>query len=35
MYGEYDPQVLEKLHKAELEMLKDFAELCEKNKIEY
>ena len=35
MYGEYDPQVLEKLHKAELEMLKDFAELCEKNGIEY
>ena len=35
MYGEYEPQVLEKLHKAELSMLKDFARLCEENGIEY
>ena len=35
MYGEYEPQVLEKLHKAELSMLKDFARLCEENDIEY
>lgn len=35
MYGEYDPNTLEKLHKAELSMLKDFIELCEKNGIEY
>lgn len=35
MYGEYDPEVLEHLHRAELEMLEDFMELCEKNNIEY
>ena len=35
MYGEYDSKVLEKLHYVELEMLKDFSELCEKNNIEY
>lgn len=35
MYGEYETHVLEKLHKAELMMFKDFIELCEKNRIEY
>ena len=35
MYGEYKPEILEKLHQAELEMFKDFSNLCEKNKIEY
>ena len=35
MYGEYEPETLEKLHRAEAEMFKDFADLCERNKIEY
>lgn len=35
MYGEYEPQDLERLHRAELGMLKDFMELCDKNGIEY
>ena len=35
MYGEYEVQVLQKLHNIELMMLKDFNELCEKNNIEY
>ena len=34
MYGEYEPETLEKLHRAEAEMFKDFADLCERNKIE-
>lgn len=35
MYGEYKPEILKKLHEVELNMFKDFSELCEKNKIEY
>lgn len=35
MYGEYQPEILKKLHKAELQMLKDFMELCDRNQIEY
>lgn len=35
MYGEYKPEILKRLHKAERDMLEDFAELCEKNEIEY
>ena len=35
MYGEYEPQVLEKLHSVELLMLKDFMKLCDDNNIEY
>ncbi len=35
MYGEYEPQVLEKLHNVELSMLKDFMKLCDDNNIEY
>lgn len=35
MYGEYEPEVLEQLHQAELNMLKDFMELCDRNGIEY
>ena len=35
LYQEYKPEVLEKLQKVELEMLRDFAELCEKNNIDY
>lgn len=35
MYGEYEPEVLERLHRAEMIMLKDFMELCDKNNIEY
>lgn len=35
MYEEYNQKVLEKLHQAELEMLKDFSELCDKSNIEY
>ena len=35
MYGEYEPQVLEKLHSVELSMLKDFMKLCDDNNIEY
>lgn len=35
MYGEYDPEILNKLHHAELQMLKDFEDLCERNQIEY
>lgn len=35
MYGEYNPEILEKLHKVEICMLKDFMDLCEENSIEY
>lgn len=35
MYGEYEPQVLDRLHRAEMILFKDFAKLCEKNNIEY
>lgn len=35
MYGEYKPEILEKLHEAELIMLKDFCDLCDKNGIQY
>ena len=35
MYGEYESETLEKLHNAELSMLKDFAKLCDDNNIEY
>ena len=34
-YGEYQPEILDKLHKAEIEMLKDFMSVCEKHKINY
>ena len=35
MYGEYEPQVLEKLHSVELSMLKDFMKLNNEKNIEY
>ena len=35
MYGEYESETLEKLHNAELSMLKDFAKLCDDNNIGY
>ena len=35
MYGEYKPEILKKLHEAELGMLKDFIGLCDRNQIEY
>ncbi len=35
LYREYDPEVLKRLQQTELEMLKDFAELCEKHNIDY
>lgn len=35
IYREYDPETLKKLQKVELEILKDFADLCEKNNIDY
>ena len=35
LYREYDPEVLQKLQKVELEMLKDFDALCEKHGIDY
>ena len=35
LYREYDPEVLQKLQKVELEMLKDFDALCEKYDIDY
>lgn len=34
-YKKYEPEVLEKLQKIELEILKDFADLCERNGIDY
>ena len=34
-YKEYEPAVLEKIQKIELEMLKDFNELCDRNNIDY
>ena len=35
LYREYEPEVLQKLQKIELEMLKDFDALCEKHQIDY
>jgi len=35
LYTEYDPATLFKLQKVELEILKDFCDLCEENNIEY
>ncbi|MDD6401237.1 MAG: LicD family protein [Lachnospiraceae bacterium] len=35
MYGEYEDSVLKKLHDCEMEILKDFISVCEKNNIEY
>ncbi len=35
LYRDYEPEVLEKLQKIELSILKDFAELCEKHNIDY
>ncbi len=35
MYGEYEDQILEKLHNIELMILNDFMELCDKNGLEY
>lgn len=35
LYREYEPEVLQKLQKVELEMLKDFDALCEKYQIDY
>ncbi len=35
MYGEYENDVIERLHRAELMMLKDFMALCDKHHIEY
>ncbi len=35
LYREYEPDVLKKLQETELDMLKDFAELCEKHNIDY
>lgn len=35
LYREYDPDVLKKLQKAEIEILKDFDALCDKYSIDY
>ena len=35
LYKEYDEETLKKLQKVELEILQDFADLCEKYKIDY
>ncbi len=35
MYGEYEPEVLEKVHKIEKEMLEDFIYICDKYDIKY
>lgn len=35
MYKDYDPQVLARLQRIELEMLRDFSALCEKHQIDY
>lgn len=35
MYGSYDKAVLERLHKAEMVILKDFIAICEKHNINY
>lgn len=35
LYKEYDPQVLKKLQRAEIEILKDFDALCSRHGIEY
>ena len=35
LYKEYEPEVLRKLQKAEVEILKDFDALCEKHGIDY
>lgn len=35
LYKEYDPEVLKKLQRAEIQMLKDFDALCEKYGIQY
>lgn len=35
MYGEYDEETLEKLHRAELLMLKDFQDICRRHDIRY
>lgn len=35
LYREYEPEVLQKLQKVELEMLRDFDALCEKHQIDY
>lgn len=35
IYREYDPETLKKLQKIELEILKDFADLCDKYDIDY
>lgn len=34
-YGEYEPEILKKLHRAEIEMYNDFKSLCEKHNINY
>jgi lipopolysaccharide cholinephosphotransferase len=34
-YGEYEPEVLKKVHEKELEMLKDFNYICDKYGIDY
>lgn len=34
-YGEYQPEILEKLHKTQLDMLADFKMVCEKHNINY
>ena len=35
LYKEYEPEVLKKLQRAEVEILKDFDELCQKHGIDY
>ena len=35
LYKEYDPEILKKLQQIELSILKDFADLCEENDIDY
>lgn len=35
MYGEYQPEILEKLHRVELMMLNDFMSVCDKNGLDY
>jgi lipopolysaccharide cholinephosphotransferase len=34
-YGEYEPEVLEKVHEKEMEMLRDFIYICDKHNIDY
>lgn len=34
LYKEYEPEVLRKLQKAEIEILKDFDAMCEKHGID-